>query len=275
MRAGIDRLRKRTEQLEAFDPNSVPERGHHSVSVIETAIEETLARVFGKGTQEYGRYLSAARLDHGPMIIGEYHEAPFRRYLTDGKAAAIAKLQQAITGLEEEIEHQSTTSPETNATKPVEKAALKRSVFIVHGRDGHPREAVARFLERIGFQVVVLHEQPNGGQTVIEKFEKHGDVGFAVVLLTPDDVGGLKGEELQRPRARQNVILELGYFIGKLGRSRVVALKSGDIELPSDFVGVAYEEFDAGGGWQKRLAGELQNASYDIDWNIVMRPSTG
>ena len=129
---------------------------------------------------------------------------------------------------------------------------------------------MARFLERIGFSVIILHEQPNGGRTIIEKFEKHGDVGFAVVLLTPDDVGGLKGED-QRPRARQNVILELGYFIGRLGRERVLALKSGDIELPSDFVGVAYQEFDSGAAWQRALALELQNAGYEIDWNIVMR----
>ncbi|WP_083269447.1 TIR domain-containing protein [Bosea vaviloviae] len=148
-------------------------------------------------------------------------------------------------------------------------AEPERSVFIVHGRDPHPREAVARFLERIGFSVIILHEQANGGHTIIEKFEKHGKVGFAVVPLTPDDIGGLQGER-QHPRARQNVILELGYFIGRLGRNRVVALKSGDIELPSDFFGVAYQEFDPAGAWQRALASELQEAGYDIEWNVVM-----
>jgi hypothetical protein len=95
-----------------------------------------------------------------------------------------------------------------------------RKAFIVHGRDDGAREAVARYVEKLGFEAIILHEQANQGRTIIEKIEAHRDVGFAVVLLTPDDVGSIKGEALQ-PRARQNVLLELGYFVGRLGRSRV------------------------------------------------------
>ncbi len=102
---------------------------------------------------------------------------------------------------------------------------LPRRVFIVHGHDEGPREAIARFLERNGFEVIILHEQPNKGRTLIEKFEANSDVGFAVVILTADDTGGVHNGE-QRPRARQNVLLELGYFIGKLGRKRVCAIES-------------------------------------------------
>lgn len=279
MSVGIERIGKRIEELEAFDPKTIPERRHPSVRALSVAIEETLARVFGKGSEDYRRYQSAARLDNGPIALGgDWVSArggarpePFQQYLHEGKDRSLALLRQAVRGLQEEIEHNRKTGNDLGAVGPVLEGRPERSAFIVHGRDAHPREAVARFLERIGFRAVVLHEQPNGGQTIIEKFETHGNVGFAVVLLTPDDVGGLAGDAGQRPRARQNVILELGYFIGKLGRSRVVALKSGDIELPSDFVGVAYQEFDAGGGWQRQLTGELQNAGYDIDWNIVMR----
>jgi hypothetical protein len=148
---------------------------------------------------------------------------------------------------------------------------MSRKVFIVHGHDEGMREAVARFLERIGFEAIILHEQANQGRTVIEKVIAHGDVGFAVVLLTPDDEGGKKGETAH-PRARQNVLLELGYFVGRLGRERVCALKRGDLELPSDFGGVVYEPFDAGGGWRQSLGRELQAAGFDVDWNKVMRP---
>ena len=74
------------------------------------------------------------------------------------------------------------------------------------------------------------------------------------------------------PRARQNVVLELGYFIGRLGRDRVCALKRDDIEMPSDFGGVVYETFDSGGGWKQALGRELQAAGFDIDWYIVMKP---
>jgi predicted nucleotide-binding protein len=145
-----------------------------------------------------------------------------------------------------------------------------RKVFLVHGRDDGPREAVARFLERLGFEPIILHEQANQGRTVIEKVEAHSDVGFAVVLLTPDDEGNLRGEARQ-PRARQNVLLELGYFIGKLTRRRVFTLKAGELEVPSDWGGVVDDPFNSGGGWKQTLARELAAADYEIDWNKVMR----
>jgi hypothetical protein len=139
-------------------------------------------------------------------------------------------------------------------------------VFIVHGHDGEARESVARFLERLGLQAIILHEQANRGKTVIEKVESNSDVGFAVVLLTPDDEGCTKGGQPE-PRARQNVLLELGYFIGRLGRERVCALKRGHVEIPSDFAGVVWETMDAANGWKLALARELQAAGHEIDMN--------
>lgn len=144
-------------------------------------------------------------------------------------------------------------------------------VFIVHGHDGEVRETVARFLEKIGFEAIILHEQANQGRTVIEKVEANGDVGFAVVLLTPDDEGCTKGGALE-PRARQNVLLELGYFIGRLGRGRVCALKRGELEIPSDFAGVVWEKMDDGRGWKLGLARELKAAGHNVDLNKAMDP---
>lgn len=145
-----------------------------------------------------------------------------------------------------------------------------RRIFVVHGHDEGPREAVARFLEQLDFEPIILHEQASRGRTIIEKIEAHSDVGFAVVLLTPDDVGGVRDGQL-RTRARQNVLLELGYFVGRLGRSRVVALKKGEIEIPSDFGGVVYEAYDSGNGWKQALGRELQAAGFEVDWNSIMR----
>lgn len=116
-------------------------------------------------------------------------------------------------------------------------------------------------------KVVVLNEQTNASITVIEKLEKHADVGFAVVLLTPDDEGRKKGTKKLLGRARQNVILELGYFISKLGRERVCALQRGDLEVPSDVLGVLTHQIDPAGAWKTRLAKELQEASFDVDLN--------
>lgn len=143
-------------------------------------------------------------------------------------------------------------------------------VFLVHGQDSETKSIVARFLEHCGLQPVILHEQADQGQTIIEKFEQNADVAFAVVLLTPDDLGGLAAVASEsgalQLRARQNVILELGYFIGRLGRDRVCALKKGDLELPSDFSGVVYTPYDGGNeGWKIKLARELKAAGLSVD----------
>jgi hypothetical protein len=142
-----------------------------------------------------------------------------------------------------------------------------RKVFVVHGRDNAAKDSVARFLQKVGLEPIILHEQPNAGRTIIEKFETYSDdVAFAVVLLTPDDQGSEAIEAPQvRPRARQNVIMELGYFIGRLGRTRVCALHKGSVELPSDYQGVVYVEMDAGGAWRAKLAQELVQSKISIE----------
>lgn len=155
-------------------------------------------------------------------------------------------------------------------TETILKSPFSRKIFIVHGHDDGARETVARFLERIGLEAIILHEQANQGRTIIEKVVANSDVGFAIVLLTPDDEGCVKGGTPE-PRARQNVLLELGYFIGRLGRDKVCALKRGALEIPSDFAGVVWQTMDSNGGWKQALARELEAAGHSIDWNKVMR----
>lgn len=140
-------------------------------------------------------------------------------------------------------------------------------IFIVHGHDNGALQSVARYLEKHKFEAIILHEQANSGRTIIEKIEANSDVGFAIVLLTPDDLGKANNEQELSPRARQNVILELGYFIGKLGRDRVCALKSAELEIPSDYVGVVWTEMDKAEAWKFHLAKELKAAGYNVDMN--------
>lgn len=143
---------------------------------------------------------------------------------------------------------------------------FNRRVFIVHGHHEGKREAVARLLMQLDMEPVILHEQPSKGQTLIEKIEHNSDVGFAVVLLTGDDLGCMKGEtDNLNPRARQNVVFELGYFFGFLGRKRVCALYESGVELPSDIQGLVYVQLDDQGGWKTSLAQELRAAGFDID----------
>ncbi|WP_245512372.1 nucleotide-binding protein [Mesorhizobium sp. M2D.F.Ca.ET.233.01.1.1] len=148
------------------------------------------------------------------------------------------------------------------------KSKRPRRVFVVHGHDDAAREAVARFLERLEFEPIVLHEQANRGGTIIEKFEANSDVGYAVVLLTPDDEGSKTGSTAS-PRARQNVIFEWGYFVGRLGREHVFALKKGNVELPSDSQGWVWEVLDEHGAWRQKLAKELDAAGFSVDWSKV------
>lgn len=137
---------------------------------------------------------------------------------------------------------------------------------MVHGRDEAARESIARFLEKLELEPIILHEQASEGRTIVEKLEYHGDVRYAVVLLTPDDVGGNSATDL-KPRARQNVVLELGYFLARLTRSNVCALLKGEVEMPSDYMGVIYVPYDDAGGWRLHLAKELKAAKFPIDMN--------
>lgn len=142
-----------------------------------------------------------------------------------------------------------------------------RKVFVVHGHDNEAKESVARFLEKLGLLPIILHEQASAGRTIIEKFEIFSqDVAFAVILLTPDDVGTTvtNPSELKK-RARQNVIMELGYFIGKLGRTHVCALHKKGVELPSDYQGVLYIEMDGSSAWKAKLAQELVQSKVRIE----------
>lgn len=140
-------------------------------------------------------------------------------------------------------------------------------VFIIHGHDGEIKEAVARLLEKQGIEPIILNEQANQGQTIIEKFEKYADVSAAIALFTNDDIGSAKESDDIKPRARQNVVFEAGYFMGKLGRNRVILIAEKGIEIPSDLQGVVYTDR---GNWQLEVCKELNIMGYTIDLNKLL-----
>jgi hypothetical protein len=141
-------------------------------------------------------------------------------------------------------------------------------IFVVHGHDHYLLHLAVRVLERAtDRQVVVLREQPNTGRTVLEKFEQHASIAsFAVVLLTGDDTGGSREVDVPRLRGRQNVIFELGFFFGKLGRNRVAVLTLPEVERPSDIGGLAYIVIDPAGAWKHELGRELAVAGIKVDY---------
>lgn len=194
-----------------------------------------------------------------------YFVAAYRK----GLDSAASLLESMIDEIQEYWEEDEESSRISDARVTVHKNTNK--VFVIHGQDKSVQETVARFLERLNLKPVILHEQPNEGRTIIEKFEDYADVTFAVVLLTPDDMGALKEQHRAlKPRARQNVVFEFGYFIGKLGRERVCALSKRDVERPSDCDGILYVPLDNEDGWKMKLLRELKAAGFSVDANQAL-----
>ena len=189
--------------------------------------------------------------------------------ITEQGRAALAATQPILPPNEYGFEIPAHATPETMADgNPRSPLAPERSdaVFLVHGHDDGRKQEVARWLERVGLEPVILHERPNAGRTIIEKFsEEASGVGYAVVLATGDDEVRLRGEDQFGLRPRQNVVLELGFFLGRLGRDKVSVLRSQGVELPSDYQGVLYIDLDQLGAWKLQLAQELEIAGLSVD----------
>lgn len=197
----------------------------------------------------------------------EKDKQAYLRFLND--------LEQGLKDLPQQFIAKDPLPPQQKSkTTPTSASSGVKSnrVFVVHGHDSLTKIDVARILEKLNLEAIVLHEQPNEGKTIIEKFERDASqVGFAVVLLTPDDEGYPKNKpDEKKPRARQNVILELGFFSGALGRANVCVLYKGDVEIPSDYLGVVYIPMDESGAWRFKLAKELKMAGLSVDLNRLV-----
>jgi len=176
--------------------------------------------------------------------------------------------------IEDLIDSNAKSSPKKsirNNSKNTDSTITGEDVFIVHGHDNEAKQEVARFIEKLDLNAIILHEQPNKGRTVIEKLvEESNTAGFAIILLTPDDIGYVKGEKQQEEfRSRQNVVLELGYFVGKIGRGKICILLKGSTTIPSDFNGVLYIPMDDLGRWKLDLAKELSESGFQVDFGKI------
>ena len=259
---------KSIEQLQELldDVPALKQDGHdsHEFKKWRRNTKVAIAHIFGENSSHVSEF---NRVSYLPSVIfgrGTDYHGPYVR----GLDSATALLESMIEEIREYWGEGSVESIDDDVPSDLQRP---KEVFIVHGRDDGTKNTVARFLEDLGLAPVILHEQPDQGRTVIEKFEQYAQVDFVVALLTPDDVGALRGSENDlRPRARQNVILELGYFIGKLGRERVPALTVGDVEIPSDYAGVLYISMDTPGAWKMLLVRELKTAGFDVDANRIV-----
>jgi len=222
-----------------------------------------LEKAFGQNSPNVTTVTSAGRYGSFPMNAGE---AWWQKHRAETLQSQLKKIQGLIELLTTEV----TLQHDHVVTAPEAKHGHK--VFLVHGHDELALHETARFLEKLRQEVVVLREQPNQGRTIVEKFEEYADVGFAIVLLTADDRGGPTASDPAKfhHRARQNVIFELGYFNGRIGRGRVCALYQPGVEIPSDYAGVLYVELDDRGAWRLEVAKELRAAGLSVDMNDAL-----
>jgi predicted nucleotide-binding protein len=171
---------------------------------------------------------------------------------------------------EAKSKHSNNGKDKSKKQMEVDPIIHNNNVFIVHGHDDLAKIETARLITDLGFEPIILHEQASSGKTIIEKIEEYTNVGFAVVLYTPCDKGGKNTDPLElKLRARQNVVFEHGYLIGKLTRKNVCALVKGEVETPNDISGVVYITIDNHGAWKYTLAKEMANSGYSIDLNKI------
>lgn len=267
---------KISDRIKKAEPLKDPEiRTHADFELIKREYEkwsdyneELLQRLFDNDVikKEYEYAYPQSDVSVSPFGEGPNLREEFRNY-KDTVSIKIHTLESILERLE--------LIPESSGILgigPVEKSSkpIGPEVFLVHGHNEGIKQTVARYIEKLDLRPIILHEQPNEGRTIIEKFEKYSTVSYAVILLTPDDVGAsIDEKDNLKFRARQNVILELGFFLGRLGRERVCALYTRDVEIPSDYKGVLYISLDDG-AWQLLLARELKSAGLKVDLNKAL-----
>lgn len=226
----------------------------------EKQTEVVLRSVMGDGTPAHKDFQSVS---YSPTVM--FSGMDTSGYERAGVIGAIAILGAAKEELILAEELEGTVVVVATEEEPSDPQKL---IFVVHGRDSERKLDFARTITSLtGQEVTILHEQPNSGQVLIEKFEQSaGRAGFAVVLLTADDLGRSKEDDNDRPRARQNVVFEMGFFFGSLGRKRVAVFIDEGVEQPGDVLGIVYTAIDSAGAWKLQLARELAAAGIDVDW---------
>lgn len=213
---------------------------------------------------------SSQSSEHGTFISFSNSKSKAFNNLEDVTSQFI---KYPLGGLKVQNFHMNQTMAQTIKTQP-----KFNKVFIVHGRDDSLIHEVQNFLYSLSLEGIVLNQELNQGRTIIQKlldlaFDQ--EVGFGIVLYTPDDLGQISAELEQttemKARARQNVIFEHGLLVGKLGMERVIALKKSDkiLEMPNDLSGVIYQQYDVFGKWKYDIAKEMIGQGYDIDLSKI------
>lgn len=224
---------------------------------------EMLKQLFNKPFNEYRNAYDGAGTWDGIFLGGSSQADQVKEFMS--------KLNNKVNNLKALVQKTDllkSSEPNINIDSSKEIKLDKSQVFIVHGHDEAAKTKTARFIEQLGLKPIILHEQASGSKTVIEKIEAYSNVGFGIVLYTACDLGAKAGANPDfKNRARQNVVFEHGFLIGKIGRENVCALVKDEIETPNDISGVVYVKMDNEDAWHLKVARELRNSGYVIDMN--------
>lgn len=235
-------------------------------------VERFLKKVYGDSSEELGRFTN---IRFFPTSWGVESEETCRAFCKQGLQTAKAYFAVYLKEMLEE--HIEKTGIWSDLTMPIPintEVGVKtmnvqdNKIFIVHGHNEALKQEVARMVEKQGLEAIILSEQANRGKTIIEKFEEHSDVGAAICLFTGDDYGKAKDATSENLRARQNVVFEAGYFMGKLGRGNVIIVADKDLELPSDMQGVVYTDSK---NWKIEVLQGLDKIGYAVDFNRLFK----
>ncbi len=230
----------------------------YSFRLWKSKVEKFMLTNYGANSEEYKKIM---KIYYSPLVITSFTDNnDYAESCKDGMQTTKAYLESCLSDFDGE-------GNDTMINNSCKSSDFSK-VFIVHGHDGELKEAVARIVEKQGLKAVILREQISSSNTIIEKIEKYGNVSGAICLFTADDTAkdGNGGEE--RYRARQNVVFEAGYFMGKLGRDRVVIIAEDGVELPGDLNGVVYTNKNS---WEIDVLKELNAMGYAIDLNKLLR----
>lgn len=237
----------------------------------DTTTKDYLEKTFGKNTDKIKDFFNFSRIG---FIDFNVTDSDIERERIETMKTKISRLENLIKILKKdiELEEENQQSLISNSDNEIteNKTLDKTKVFIVHGHNNEIKQSIARFIEKLGFEAIILHEKTSAGKTIIEKLEHYSNVGFGIVIYSADDLGKKKDEQDLKSRARQNVVFEHGYLIGKLGRENVCAIvEDSNIEIFADINGIVYITFDKNEGWKLKIGKELKNIGYSIDYNKI------
>lgn len=256
----LENLLKQKDELKYKD--------YRKLDALERRTTLIINKIFGSKSDYHG---DLKEISFTPLV--RYSEMPESSYIESWNSGK-ARYANLVETMIEDLRLSDIDSKTMNDKKTYNSKKLNKEIFVVHGHNEEMKQSVARIIEKLDLVPIILHEQPNKGKTIIEKFFEYSNVSFAIVLLSADDFAySVKDKARNKKyRARQNVIFELGFFLGKIGRGKVLVLHEeiNNLEIPSDYQGVLFVPYDEKGIWKIDLVKEMKACGFNLDANKIL-----